>query len=247
MSCGLAGRRGLAGPIGAHVHEHGRRGLSVRQRALQGLKQIGDSLRQQTTNGSGLGCLGLLGSALQADQQVLSGGNPCISLQKSGLQVFVQRIVDARAGEDGGDAGAGLAQPGLEFVQPALAGGRGSRGGRRRCSRYRRRSLRGNLGGWRGWCGRRCGRWCWRWFRVAGLAPRRCPPAAGGFCRGGGGCGRGSRCNRGWRGSGCCNRCDRNCWCSDWGGCIGGCRAGARDHGSDSLELFLDETEHFGT
>ena len=84
------------------------------------------------------------------------GPDAGIGHQQRGLQLFIQCVVDLGAGEDGRDAGAGLAQAGLELVQPAFAFGRGWRrghhggksgkGGRRYRRCHRRGSHRGSLG-----------------------------------------------------------------------------------------------------
>ena len=103
--------------------------------SLQRHQQRGDGLGQQALDGARVGGFGFLHAALEIGQQVVRGLHAGVGQQQGGFQFFVERVVDLRAGEHRGDAGAGLAQAELELVQPAFALGRGCGGGRQSLGR----------------------------------------------------------------------------------------------------------------
>ena len=91
---------------------------------LQRRQQLGEGLDQQTLDGGRIGDVAVFDAAFQVLQQMLGGLDAGVGHQQGRFQVFVQRVVNLRAGEHGGNAGAGFAQAGLELVDPALALGR---------------------------------------------------------------------------------------------------------------------------
>ena len=160
MSRQLADRCGLSGPV--HTRHHHHRGLVLANHLglLQGLQQVCNRIGQQALHRRRVGGLALLDPPFQIAQQEFRGLDPAVGHQQRRFQVFVQGIIDLRAGEHRGQAAASLAQTQLELVQPALARHFRGLGGHR--GRLRRHWLRGGrlfcrlLG--------RCG-----WFRGRGF------------------------------------------------------------------------------
>jgi hypothetical protein len=74
------------------------------KRLLQRRQQGGERLGQQPLHGRRIGGLGVLDAALQVGQQELGGRHAGVGHQQRRFELFVQRLVDARAGEDLGDA-----------------------------------------------------------------------------------------------------------------------------------------------
>jgi hypothetical protein len=68
-----------------------------------------------------VGGAAVLDAALEVVEQMLRGLDAGVGHQQGRFQFLVQRVVNARAGEHGGNAGAGLAQARAELVQPACA------------------------------------------------------------------------------------------------------------------------------
>ena len=76
---------------------------------------------QQRLHRHRLGGLALLDAPLQVLEQELRGLHAGIGHQQRRLQLFVERVVDARAGEHLGDAAAGAAQALAQLVEPTRA------------------------------------------------------------------------------------------------------------------------------
>ena len=141
MARELADAGRLAGAVDADHHHHRRRVLTDHQLALQRLQQFGQRVHQQLPHGGRIGGLRVLHATLQVVEQELGRLHAGVGHQQRGFELFIQRVVDLRAGEDLGDARPGLAQPLTELVHPALARcrlGRRRRRRRRRCARSHR-------------------------------------------------------------------------------------------------------------
>ena len=123
----LADAGGLAGAVDAGHHDHGGVVHAHHQRLFQRRQHVRDGVLQQGLDLCRVGGARFLHAAAQVIQQELGRRHAGIGHQQRGFQVFVQRLVDLRAGEDGGDAAPGALQPGLQPVHPAHA--RGLRGG----------------------------------------------------------------------------------------------------------------------
>ena len=197
----LADGRGLAGTVDTRDHDHGGPVLAVvqvvgavadDQHLLQGRQKVGDRVGQQALHGRRVGGLVLLHAALEVGQQEFGGLDAGVGHQQRGLQFLIKLVVDPRAGEDSGQAGAGLAQAGLELVEPAFALGRGGGGCRLRFGSGGWRNRSRSCSGWRRggrWRGEGCGhggrrrrhRWrqCGRGWRWGGPVGNRCGVRAG--------------------------------------------------------------------
>ena len=95
----------------------------VKSQIATNAQQVGDGFGQQAAHLLHVGRHLSLDAATQVLKQELGRLHAGVGHQQRGFQLFVERIVDLRVDEHGLDAGACLAQAGLELVQPALAFG----------------------------------------------------------------------------------------------------------------------------
>ena len=181
----LAYRGGFAGAVDTGDHDHGGLVLAYHQRLFQRLEQQRQRLDQRILDRHGMRHAAVLDAALDIGQQVFGRLHAGVGHQQRGFQVFVERVVNATAGKNAGNAGAGIAQAGLQFAQPALALGRrlarchGLGNGNRRDQRAANQAAAMAWFSWgnqradwrRDRCGLscRCRRRCRRWRRRGGF------------------------------------------------------------------------------
>ena len=164
----FANRGGFARAVDAGDHDDGGREFANHQRLFQRLEQRGDRFDQRVFDGDGVRHAAVFDAAAYVGEQVFSRLDAGVGHEQGGFQVFVELLVDLAAGEDAGDAGAGLAQAFLQLAEPALALGRDGGGDgfvdvNRRDQRAADERAAGRFGrrrrGGGGWTGRRRSRW----------------------------------------------------------------------------------------
>mmetsp|Transcript_6740 Transcript_6740/g.28261 ORF Transcript_6740/g.28261 Transcript_6740/m.28261 type:complete len:305 (+) Transcript_6740:432-1346(+) len=120
MAGQFADAGGLAGTVHANDHHHGGHVSAHLQAFFERRQHIGQGVHQQAAHRLRILGLGRLHAALEVVKQKLGRLHAGIGQQERFFELFVQPLIDLRAGEDLGDARAGLAQAGPQAVQPVL-------------------------------------------------------------------------------------------------------------------------------